>query len=400
MQNKKQTVYLIGIGMGHADLMTIEAQKKLEECQIIAGAKRMVAPYQNCGKKLIEEYVPEKMKEAFDQVTDWEIAVILFSGDTGFYSGAKKMKEVLETEDRMVKICPGISSIAYLSARIGKSWEDAKLLSIHGRTSNWLQAVLGSEKTFLLLGTDSGEEILNKIEEYDLGELVFYIGKNLSYDEEQILIRKGNELCVEDFCGLTTIMILNHHPQNRSIHLKDEAFIRGAVPMTKEEIRTVSIAKMELTEEAVVYDVGAGTGSVSIQMALQHSDAQIFAIERKKEAIELLKANRKKFYTDNVTIIEGEAPKALEELPVPTHVFIGGSGGNLKPILSQVREKNPDCKIVLNVIALETLQEVMEAIEEGILKDPDLVQMSVAKAKKIGRYHMMNGENPIYIIAD
>ena len=209
----------------------------------------------------------------------------------------------------------------------------------------------------------------------------------------------GCEIQPEDFAELCTVMVENPHPWTRvDWHLADEELIRGNVPMTKEEVRAVSIAKLKLTRDAVLYDVGAGTGSVSVEAALKSEDIRVYAVEKNPEGAELIGRNKKKFHTDQVEVVEGCAPEALKELEVPTHVFIGGSSGNLKEILCCVKKKNPEVRIVINAISLETIREVMEAIEEGILEEPEVMQMTVAKSRCLGSYHMMMGQNPIYIV--
>ena len=209
------------------------------------------------------------------------------------------------------------------------------------------------------------------------------------------------ELQAEDFGDLTTILIENPKPEKRTgIHLADEELIRGSVPMTKEEVRTVSIAKLKLTKNAVIYDVGAGTGSVSIEAALQGENLRVYAIEKNPEGAELIRKNMQKFRADQIQVIEGVAPEALEALEMLTHAFIGGSTGQLKEIIQCIKKKNPDVRIVINAISLETVKEAMEAMEEGLLADPEIIQLNVAKSKKLGRYHMMTGLNPIYIISD
>jgi len=170
--------------------------------------------------------------------------------------------------------------------------------------------------------------------------------------------------------------------------------------MTKEEVRTVSIAKLKLTKNAVIYDVGAGTGSVSIEAALQGENLRVYAIEKNPDGAELIRKNMQKFRADQIQVIEGVAPEALEALEMPTHAFIGGSTGQLKEIIQCIKKKNPDVRIVINAISLETVKEAMEAMEEGLLADPEIIQLNVAKSKKLGRYHMMTGLNPIYIISD
>ena len=181
--------------------------------------------------------------------------------------------------------------------------------------------------------------------------------------------------------------------------IKDEAFIRDKVPMTKEEIRCVSLAKLGLEEDSVCYDVGAGTGSVSVEMALRCIHGTVFAIEKKPLAVSLLEENKKKFAVDNLKIIEGEAPEAMEALEMPTHAFIGGSSGNMKAILQMLLEKNPNIKIVINCIALETVAETMKALKELPFTDVEVVQMNVSRAKAVGPYHLMMGENPITIFS-
>ena len=113
----------------------------------------------------------------------------------------------------------------------------------------------------------------------------------------------------------------------------------------------------------------------------------------------LLKENRRKFATDNLEIVPGTAPEAMVELPVPTHAFIGGSSGNMNEIIRLLLDKNPGVRIVINCITLETVTEAMNAIRDFSLTDVDIVQLSAARSKSIGRYHMMMGENPIYIIS-
>ena len=169
--------------------------------------------------------------------------------------------------------------------------------------------------------------------------------------------------------------------------------------MTKEEVRTVSLAKLELTKDSVCYDVGAGTGSLSVEMAMRAFDGKVYAVERNPEAVRLIHKNARKFGRDNLHIIEGLAPEALEELEAPTHCFIGGSSGNLKEILELILKKNPAVRLVINCITLETLQEAMDAARTMPLTDVEVVQIMASRSKKLGRYHMMMGENPIYIIS-
>ena len=402
-------IYLVGIGMGAKSTQTLLVQEILEQCDCVIGASRMLEAVLEYGKTEYCAYKPEAICTWLEKHPQYKKIAVILSGDTGFYSGAKKLEQTIEAawnqgEDSTVEVyrIPGISSIVYLAAGLHCSWDDAKIVSVHGQKQNYIQTIADSSKTFLILGgTGVGEEVCQKIREYHLEHITLYIGKNLSYANESVLIREGFEVTPEDLSGLCTVMVKNPNPQ----HWQDQSipeieWIRGKVPMTKEEVRAISIRKLGLTKDAVLYDIGAGTGSISIEAALCSERIRVYAIEKNPDGIALIEANKRKFCTDWVTTVEGAAPEVLASLEKPTHVFIGGPSGNLKSILKTVREKNPEVRIVLNAISLETVKEVMEAIEEGLLPDPEIVQISVSKAKTLGQYHMMMGQNPIYIVTD
>ncbi|WP_333677487.1 precorrin-6Y C5,15-methyltransferase (decarboxylating) subunit CbiT [Muricomes intestini] len=400
MCKEKRMIYLTGIGMGNERLMTQEAREVFESCDCIIGAERMVQALQAYKKPIFVSYKPEEIYGLIKDHPEYQNVAVALSGDPGFYSGAKKIKE--ELFDYCVCTVPGISSVIYLAAKLGISWEDAELVSIHGRKQNFIYEIARSKKTFLLFGgLDCAREICDKIHYYGMEDVEFYIGKYLSYEKEEILHKTGAQVRPEDFEGLAAAYVQNSHPEKRVCrHIEDEEFIRGQVPMTKSEVRSVSLSKLVLKNTAVVYDVGAGTGSVSIEAALQSGSIKVYAIEKNPEGTELIRQNCRKFCCDNVEIIEGTAPEAFLPLEVPTHVFIGGSSGNLKEILKAVRKKNPQVRVVLNAISLETVREVMEAIEEKVLREPEIVQIMTSKSRELGRYHMMTGQNPVYIISD
>lgn len=398
--SERKKVYLVGIGPGKREYLTLYAEEVLQRCDCIIGASRILESVKKWGKPCFSSYLPTEIHRWIEKHDKYQTVAVVLSGDCGFYSGARKLTE--ELQEYCVQTVPGISSAVYLAAKLNTSWEDAKLVSAHGRKQNYIQSIASNPKTFLLLGGNGiGYEVCEKIKEYHLEDVFFFIGRDLSYENEEILKRKGSELAPEDLEGLCTVLAENPEPEcyvNRSI--PDEMWIRGKVPMTKEEVRTVSLAKLGLTRQSVLYDIGAGTGSVAIEAACQSETIRVYAIEKNPEGIRLIEANKRKFRTDWVQTVEGMAPAILESLEKPTHVFIGGSSGNLKDIISCVRKKNPSVRIVINAISLETVKEVMEAVDEGLLISPDIVQMSVARSRLTGDYHMMNGQNPVYIISD
>lgn len=180
--------------------------------------------------------------------------------------------------------------------------------------------------------------------------------------------------------------------------MRDEWFIRGKVPMTKSEVRAVSISKLELRPDSVLYDIGAGTGSVSIEAALGMPAGQVYAIERKEEAAGLIRLNRDKFGAKNVTVIQGQAPEVLSGLPAATHSFLGGTGGNLEEIVTALLNRVPSMRIVANVIALESLSRILELVKSMEIP-AEVVSVQVAKAERAGDCHLMKGQNPVYVIS-
>ena len=182
--------------------------------------------------------------------------------------------------------------------------------------------------------------------------------------------------------------------------MRDEWFIRGKVPMTKSEVRAVSLSKLELYDGCELWDIGAGNGSVSVEAALNCPNIHVCAFEYKEEALELIKANCDKAGTQAVKIISGKAPETFKHASnhVPDRAFIGGTTGHMTEILEQLLHINPDIRIVINLIALETLSSTMEYLNENDI-DAEIISMQISKAEKIGSCHLMKGQNPIYIIS-
>ena len=399
MCKEKPIVYLVGIGMGSEKTLTEEAKQVIENCDCLIGARRILQGLTQFDKPSFCSYLPKDIHQYLKEHKEYQMPVLALSGDTGFYSGAEKAIKELREYD--VRVIPGISVVSYFAAKLNTSWEDARLMSVHGREQNYIHAIMHYSKTFLLLGGRKiGEEICQKLSYYDIRDVRIVIGKNLSYDNEEIIERNGESIHPDDFEGLCAAMIENPYP-NKSMrcHIRDDEFVTGEVPMTKEEVRAACIGKLALNQDAVLYDVGAGTGSIAIEAALQGADIKVYAIEKNKKAVSLIYQNIKRFCTDNVTVIEGEAPTALEALKPPTHVFIGGSTGNLPAIIRIAKQKYKDVRIVITAISLETIREIMELAAEGILEEPKITQIVVSRAKKIGEYHLMTGLNPVYIIS-
>ena len=408
-------ICLAGIGMGSKEGQTQEVQHVIETADILLGAERMIERYSAKIEKR-PYYMTEQILPYLEQLQENGITAqkdplrvtVLFSGDTGFYSGCRKLYVALQEAAAIgalnaeVRILPGISSVATLAALVGESYEDAAILSMHGKKLNRISATVEShEKVFLLTsGSEDIRKIGRSLAEAGLTDCEVTVGYQLSYPEESIRILTPGQCEEITGEGLYTCLIRNPHwqPERLTHGRADACFLRDAkTPMTKEEVREVSICKLHLTQNAVVYDIGSGTGSVAIEIAGVPGRVQVYAIERKPEAVELLRKNRAHFHMDNIQIIEAPAPEGLEELPVPTHAFIGGSGGRLMDILRVLYRKNPHMRIVINAISMETIAELKEVLDTFPVEEEEILQMQVSRVKKLLSYHLPQAENPVWI---
>ena len=411
--DKKIQVTLAGYGMGFGSV-TAEVEQAIVEADYIFGAPRLLFGIETGSKKypyyLAGDIIP-KLDELSENIKyGIRKAVVLFSGDVGFYSGAAKLKEALEKAGRYyVKLLPGISSISALSAKCKTSWQDASLMSVHGMSEEvWrpklIELAQYNEKIFVLTSSDRDVRVIGaillKLEQDGVGLFTIFAGTNMYADEK--LLKLSAEACSSfDGDGLTTLLIQNSKTAKRRLTpgIKDEQFIRDKVPMSKEEIRAISICKLGITENAICFDIGSGSGSVAVEMGLLDSGITVYAVELKEVASELIKKNIKKFRLSNVHLISGTAPEALSDLPAPTHVFIGGSGGRLDEIIQSLKAYGNSIRVVINAVTIETVSEILQVIKKHELVDIDVVQVSVSKAKQAGEYNILQGQNPVFIMS-
>lgn len=399
---QKPCVHILGIGPGSRSAMTGEVRQAIEQADCLLGAKRMLEAVASPGQRVQAAIAPTEIADFIFSHPEYRRFAVVMSGDVGFFSGTKKLLPLLKACE--VQVLPGLSSLAYLCARLKTSYEDVFVSSVHGRQHNIVPDVRSHQRVFVLVGGENGMgKLCRTLAEAGLGKVRMSIGQRLSYPDEKIIQGRAEELAEAAYESLSVALIENDCPDAVLTHgLPDSVFQRGegqdgVVPMTKSEVRAVCLSKLRLTERSVCWDIGAGTGSVAIEMALQAKKGQVFAIERKEAALELLQQNKERLSAENMTVIGGCAPEACTELPAPTHAFIGGSSGNMREILTLLLEKNPTVRIVATAISLESIGELTGCIKDFPFVETEVVSMQVARDKKAGSYHLMNGQNPIYI---
>lgn len=392
-------VTLIGMGSGQPENLTLQGLAALRQADLILGARRLLAVLPaGCTENRAAAYRPDEVAELL-QTSGAENAVLVYSGDTGFYSGASSMMEKLEALGVRARVLPGLSSIQLLAAALGRPWQGWNLVSAHGRTCDPVAECMQGRPTFFLTGgSEDPATLCAQLAAEGFGDVQAVVGQCLGTPEEKLFRGSVKELAAGRFNSLSVLLVEAAEVlPRRAPGLPDEAFERGDVPMTKQEVRAAVLAKLAVRPEDILWDVGAGTGSVSVELALAAPRGRVYAVECRPEGCALIKANREKFRTRNLVLVEGLAPAALSDLPAPDAVFIGGSKGSLAAIVDAALDKNPDARICVSAIALETLSAAVAALTARG-RTVQASQIAVSRAKAVGGLHLMMAQNPIYLI--
>jgi precorrin-6Y C5,15-methyltransferase (decarboxylating), cbiT subunit len=389
-------ISIVGIGMDGSDTLTSEALRIVENSHVLIGASRMLDCFKKLEKPRFISYKSSDIAE-FIHSCEYEKITVLMSGDCGFYSGAEQLLPLIG--DLETEVVCGISTPVYFASKLKIAWQNMKFVTLHGVEGNIVRHVCANKLTFFLLGgAITPKDICMRLCEYGLGELTVHIGEKLGGKDERITTGTANELTEFDSDRLCSVIVRNeNYEKSLRSCIPDSEFIRGKVPMTKSEVRCVCVSKLEIASDSICWDIGCGTGSVTVEMAVRCPDGRVYAVERNDEAVGLTSENRLKFGCDNIEIIAGNAESTIKTLPSPDCVFIGGSGGFLSKIISVAVEKNPLVKIVATAVSLETLNECVE-IFSRIGAETEIIQLAVTRTKRIGSHTMLSAENPVFII--
>lgn len=389
------TVTLVGCGCGS---LTREAQESLENAELLIGADRLLRQYGK-GKKTAAAVTPEAVLGAIRAEGSGSVCILL-SGDSGFYSGMRRLAPILEKEaETELRVLPGISSVQAFAARLRRPWQDWELCSAHGTDCDAVAAVCKGKPAFFLTGGRQGPaQLCRELADAGLDTLPVSVGENFGTGEERILTGTAGAFATRDFAPLSVLLAeAAPRPENRTPGLPDESFLReDKIPMTKQEVRAAALAKLGVGPEDVCWDIGAGTGSVAVELALQ--GRAVYAVEKNSRALELAGENRRKHGAWNLRLVHGRAPEALAALPKPDAVFVGGSGGALREILGALPAANPQVRICVAAVTLETVHETLE-----ILRNPgfetEICQIAVSRGRMAGDRTLMTAQNPVWLIS-
>lgn len=391
-------VTIVGIGPGSEAAQTGEVRAAIRAADALIGARRMLEAVARPGQLALDAIAPDAIADRIREHPQCRRFTVVMSGDTGFFSGTKKLLPLLA--GCRVTVLPGLSSLSCLCARLGTSYEDVLPVTLHGRSEPILLPLAQGRRVFALVGGENGMgKLCRALTENGMGAARVSVGEHLSYPDEAITTGTAEELSERHFESLAVALIeYGGEPLPVTAGLPDEAFSRAeSVPMTKSEIRAVCLSKLALREDSVVWDVGAGTGSVTVEAAMAARRGRVYAVERKDAAFDILRENLRRFHTDNVTPVSGTAPDACADLPAPTHAFLGGTTGHMKEIIALLLEKNPRVRIVATAVTLESVAELTECVKAFPFRETEAVSLTAARSRKAGAYHLMTGQNPVYI---
>lgn len=397
MSRPGQDVVIVGCGLGSPQSLTVEAAEAVRSAERLIGSERLLEALAPPGAQKV---VRLRNKDIVAEVIGHpgERIAILVAGDPGFFSTARTLTRELGGS---VRVIPGISSFSAICDRLRIPEDEVRCLRMEGRPSADIVYDISRAKYACLLTGDaeSTMRLLNMLHEEGLGGLHAALGADLGQPDEQIIEDSADGLREMRLPDLSTLLISNPDwARYTVIGLPDEAFFRGTVPMTKFEVRNIAASKLEIAATDVIYDIGGGTGSVSVELSRRAYLGRIYSVERLPEALYLLNKNRRHLRAFNIEIVGGEAPEALRDLPAPDKVFIGGSGGRIEEIIEATLQKNPRAAIAATAATLETLSAARDAFEEHGCRT-EVIQVGASRLVSRGNaYTMFQALNPVFVM--
>ena len=399
-------VSIIGMGTS-ADDLTAKHLAVIQAADVLVGGKRLLAWFNDhpAEKKEIDKNLKEILAYIQTQRKDKQVAV-LASGDPLFYGIGAYLSKTLGTED--VIIYPNISSVAVAFARIKESWHDAALISLHGRQSQQelAKAIRGHRKVAVLTDPDNNPQWLAKyIERLAVGAIRMCVLEHLGSDAERVQWMTPAQARQKSFADPNVVIIKRDEVAAADasgevvLGAPDDWYEHQQGLITKAEVRAVTLSKLRLVDHHVLWDLGAGSGSVAIEAAMFIKTGQLYAVEKNNERIRHIEINRDKFGVPNLQVIQATLPDGLQELPDPDRIFIGGGGKHLAAIIDAAAARLTAKGImVINTVLIKNVDVALETMGKCDLKT-DLVQLQVSRGKAMPWDQRLEAQNPVWIIA-
>jgi precorrin-6Y C5,15-methyltransferase (decarboxylating) len=330
--------------------------------------------------------------------------VVLASGDPLFFGIGRYLLRNLPEAD--LEFVPNVSSVQYAFAKIREPWDDAVFVSALGRgMKGAVDQVVAHDKIAILTDEENTPRaIANELLDRGRDGYTAYLCENLGTAEESITHTDLRGLQNLPAAALNVLILIKEYEAGGEdagpcLGIPDEEFATVKKLITREEIRAVSLAKLRLRHDMTLWDIGAGSGSVSIEADHLMPNGRVFAVERNPQCIKHLKENLRKFNSRNITLVEDLAPSCLEDLPDPDRVFIGGSGGHLWQILEAADGRLPTGgRVVLNAVTLDTLTAATEFFENAGY-ELEVTTVNIARTRPLTDYKMFEAFNPVFVLA-
>lgn len=397
----QQKIYLVGAGIAGWEGFGAKALEIIGKSDILIGHQRHldIFPDFNGGKMVLGE-LPELMD--FLKTTEKRV-VLLASGDPTFFGISRFLLRNLP-KDR-IEIFPNVTSMQYAFARIKEPWDDGIFVSVHGRGMNSaIDKIIAAEKACVLTDkTNTPSAIAAELIERGAEGYEAWLCEDLGMTGEKFTKTTVRGLLDINASELNILILIRTYEPNLVhyplIGIDDDEFHTSKKLITKQEVRAVTLAKLQLQDDLVLWDIGAGSSSVSIEASNLIPNGRIFAVERNPQCIGFINENLKKFCARNIKLVEAYAPEGLDDLPDPDRVFIGGAGGKLDEIIDMVAQRlKPDGVVVINAVTLDTLTRAVEFLEDqGFTVEATCV--NIAKTRNLTEYKMFEAQNPVYVIS-
>jgi precorrin-6Y C5,15-methyltransferase (decarboxylating) len=396
-------IYVIGAGVEGEEGFGSRALELIETAQLLVGGERQLDLFPDfAGDKLVVGANPAQVIDRL--VKETRPVVVLASGDPLFFGIGRLLLRNLPAE--RLEFVPNVTSVQYAFAKIREPWDDAVFVSAHGRgVRGAVDRIVANDKAAVLTDeVNTPAAIARELIERGRDGYAAWLCENLGTDDEKITETDVKGLLEIEAAPLNVLILIKEYESAESryvptLGIPDDQFASVRKLITKEEIRVVTLAKLKLRHDMTLWDIGAGSGSISIEADHLLPNGQILAIERNPECREFIKENLRRFNTRNVTLVEGHAPECLDDLPDPDRVFIGGSGGQLWKILELVDRRLPaDGRIVLNAITLDTLTGALEFFDNSGY-EVEVTTVNIARTRPLTDYKMFEAYNPVYILS-